>query len=319
MARESLWGIEVLPENFPSLFSIPDKPKALFALFRSKSQFLNPEVNPLYKLPERGLAIVGTRSPKSWVSSFLRREILSLRGRDLVIVSGFALGLDTVAHEAALDAGLKTVAVLGTGLDTVYPKQNQSLRNRILDQGGVLISERREGSLPFPSLFVNRNRLIAGWSKATLVGQAPRKSGALHTAQWAMDWHRDLYAVPCRPEDSGFEGNQRILDLDHGLAFWSIQSLGHTWIELSTLSNRKQTNLFKEEKIYKSRLTIEQRLLEWIDLKTKYLGGISVNALVSDLSNLDISERDGAIALQKLIEGRAVIEKNGVLLKNYHV
>ncbi|KZZ30297.1 hypothetical protein A3752_17260, partial [Oleiphilus sp. HI0081] len=141
------------------------------------------------------LAVVGSRKPsmagKQHAYSFAYE--LSLQGQN--VVSGLALGVDTLAHRGALEASGITCAVLGTGLDLVYPRQNQKLAEQIMDRG-VLVSEMALGSLPVPANFPRRNRLISGLSQGSLIVEAGLKSGSLITANYAIEQNREVYVIP---------------------------------------------------------------------------------------------------------------------------
>ena len=119
---------------------------------------------------------------------------LALRG--LTILSGMARGVDTVAHKAAVDAGGKTVAVWGTGIDVIYPKENKKLAESIVASGGTIVSEYRLGTFPAPQNFPVRNRILSGMSVGVLVIEASEYSGTRITARCAMEQNRDVYAVP---------------------------------------------------------------------------------------------------------------------------
>jgi DNA protecting protein DprA len=192
----------------------------------------------LDELPERGFAVVGTREPQARSIDLVHREISELADSSLIIVSGLARGIDTAAHEAALHHDLPTIAILGAGLDVEYPRENSRLRQRILDSGGLLVSEFPPGTEPRPHHFLQRNRLIAGWAKATWVVEASNRSGALNTARWAREHHRASYATPCFPGDVALAGNQTLIDRDHAIPFWAAHSLGETWVELAARPKR---------------------------------------------------------------------------------
>ncbi len=125
-------------------------------------------------------------------------EMLSrdLANRRLVILSGMARGVDTAAHKGALDAGGKTVAVWGTGIDVVYPKENKKLAERIVGSGGTIVSEYPLGTFPAPQNFPIRNRILSGMSVGVLVIEAASTAGTRITARCAMEQNRDVYAVP---------------------------------------------------------------------------------------------------------------------------
>jgi DNA processing protein len=141
------------------------------------------------------VAVVGTRSPTTYGREATRRLAADLAGAGVTIVSGLAIGVDTVAHHAALEAGGRTIAVLASGLDQVYPERNRALAEQIV-ASGALVSEFPIGTRPIPQLFPVRNRLISGLSLATLVAEAGAQSGALITVRYALEQGRDVFAVP---------------------------------------------------------------------------------------------------------------------------
>lgn len=142
------------------------------------------------------VAIVGTRRVTDYGKQVTYRLSYELAKAGLAIVSGLALGVDSVAHQAALDAKGKTVAVLGCGLDTIYPSTNRQLAQEVIKNGGCLISEYGEGTRPYKANFPARNRIIAGVSLATIVTEADSKSGSLITANFALQENRQVMAVP---------------------------------------------------------------------------------------------------------------------------
>ncbi len=167
----------------PSLLQAADPPLLLYVLG-------DPAL-----LHSPAVAIVGSRNPTPQgsenASAFARR--LSEAG--LVVVSGLALGIDTAAHEGALDGPTPTVAVVGTGLDRVYPKRNLALARRIAETGAI-VSEFPLGTPPLPPHFPMRNRIIAGLAEGTLVVEAALRSGSLVTARLAVESNREVFAVP---------------------------------------------------------------------------------------------------------------------------
>ncbi|MEG4146864.1 DNA-processing protein DprA [Microcoleus sp. Pol12B5] len=146
------------------------------------------------------VAIVGTRSPSEYGRRWTRKISTALARSGFTVVSGLATGIDTEAHTGCLEAGGRTFAVVGTGVDIVYPKQNERLCDRILQQG-LVISEYPAGTQPNRTNFPRRNRIIAGLSRATIVIEAPHKSGALITAYQANDFCRDVYVLTGRLDD----------------------------------------------------------------------------------------------------------------------
>jgi DNA processing protein len=159
---------------------------------------------------ERSVAVVGSRK-----ASAAGRTLTRGLGRDLAragftVVSGLARGIDTAAHEGALDAQGRTVAVLGSGLDCVYPRENALLAGRIAEKGAI-VSEFPLGTTPFPGNFPRRNRVIAGWAVGVVVAEATAKSGALGTARHAREAGRDVMAVPGHPTAEGSAGTNSLL------------------------------------------------------------------------------------------------------------
>lgn len=169
------------------LLEIPDPPPVLY--YRGEVNLAeNQGILP-------GIAVVGTREPSDYGRRWTRRLSAALAQQGFSLVSGLADGIDTEAHHSCLAAGGRTLAVLGTGVDVVYPWRNQKLYEQILQQGLVL-SEYPAGTKPDRAHFPRRNRIIAGLSRATIVMEAPLKSGALITAYLANDYGRDVYILP---------------------------------------------------------------------------------------------------------------------------
>ena len=141
------------------------------------------------------IAVVGSRNPSPQGAENSRAFANTLSATGLTVVSGLALGIDTAAHEGALGGAGSTIAVLGTGLDRVYPKRNLALAHRIAREG-LLLGEYALGTPPLPANFPRRNRLIAGMTCGTLVVEAALQSGSLITARLAIEAGRDVYAIP---------------------------------------------------------------------------------------------------------------------------
>jgi DNA processing protein len=147
-------------------------------------------------LSKPALAVVGTRHPSPYGTGMAEMLARDLAARRLLIVSGMARGIDSSAHRGALAARKPTLAVWGTGIDVVYPKENRKLAEEILATGGAIISEMPLGSFPAAQNFPRRNRILSGLSVAVLVVEAAENSGTRVTARCAAEQNRDLYAVP---------------------------------------------------------------------------------------------------------------------------
>jgi DNA processing protein len=147
-------------------------------------------------LSEAGIAVVGTRHPTPYGLGMSERLACDLAGRGVIIISGLARGVDTAAHRGAVNAGGKTVAVFGTGVDEIYPRENKKLAEQILANGGALISEFPVGTFPAPQNFPIRNRIISGLSVGVLVIEGGEFSGTRITARCALEQCREVFAVP---------------------------------------------------------------------------------------------------------------------------
>ncbi len=188
MARVREGGASLLtPEDqaYPGpLLEIYDPPPVLWV--RGDVALLN----------EPGIAVVGTRHPSPYGAGMAEMLSRDLARRGLTILSGMARGVDTAAHKGALGAGGKTVAVWGTGIDVIYPKENKGLAEQILAGGGAILSEFPLGTFPAPQNFPIRNRTLSGMSAGVLVIEAAEYSGTRITARCAIEQSRDVYAVP---------------------------------------------------------------------------------------------------------------------------
>ena len=178
---------KIQPNDFPEkLLEIPDVPKHLYCVGAPLKK------DALY------LSVVGSRTHTSYGADVCDSLIRGLAGSDILIVSGLALGIDSVAHRSAIKAGLKTIAFPGSGLSekVLYPATNLSLAKEILASGGTLVSEFESSFKATPWSFPRRNRLIAGIAHAVLIIEAADKSGTLITARLALDYNREILAVP---------------------------------------------------------------------------------------------------------------------------
>jgi len=195
-------GIDVLfakEEYYPELLMKLNDPPPILTMRGNKKLLYNNK-----------LAVVGSRACTGYgrrVASSLAR---GLSGRDVTVVSGLALGIDTAAHIGALDETGKTIAVLGCGVDVIYPRQNKELYERIAAEG-LLVSEYPLGTSPEAFRFPARNRIIAGLSRGVLVVEAAKKSGSLITAQMALDNDREVFAVPGQVDSYKSEGAHWLL------------------------------------------------------------------------------------------------------------
>jgi len=170
------------------------------------------------------VAIVGTRKPSDYGIRWTRQISIALAKNGFTVVSGMAEGIDTESHSAAMKAGGRTIAVVGTGVDVIYPHKNQDLYNQIL-KNGLVVSEYPAKTPPDRIHFPRRNRIIAGLSRAILVIEAPLKSGALITASYANDFGRDVYALPGRLDDYPSQGCLKLINQGASLILKELDEL----------------------------------------------------------------------------------------------
>jgi DNA processing protein len=226
LEREQITTVSLGEKNYPELLSqVSDPPHTLF--IRGSL--------PTHDLPS--IAIVGTRHHTTYGKQVTEELSFKLAQQGLGIMSGLALGIDGIAHEAALKAQGITVAVLGSGIDrtTVYPASHQNLAERIIFQGGAIVSEYPPGFRPTTYSFPARNRIVAGLTLGTLITEAPEESGALITARCALDYNREVMAVPHPITSETGEGGNKLIQRGAAL-IRSAQDV----MEVLNLQNIKQ-------------------------------------------------------------------------------
>lgn len=235
-------------EEYPDLLKFIYNPPILLYI---KGEIL-PEDN-------RSLAVVGTRKPTAYGKMVVEIIVRELARAGFTIVSGLAYGIDKYAHQAALSAGGRTVAVFGTGLDTVYPSSHRRLAQEII-QSGALISEFPLRSKIEPWNFPTRNRIISGMSKGTLVIEGQKTSGAILTAKIALDQNRDVFAVPGNinsPQSDGpnmliKQGAKPVATVEDILEEYRVQ------LEIAEEQGAVQSNGQKAQKAFVPKMTNEE-------------------------------------------------------------
>jgi len=195
---DDIYKIKEIPEP---LGEIPQPPKTLY--IRGKL----PSLEKIY------IAVVGSRKHTSYGKDICEKLIRGLKDYPIVIVSGLAIGIDSIAHKTALEVGLSTVSFPGSGLDNnaLHPRQNVKLAQEIIEKGGCLISEMEPSHKATLYSFPQRNRLMAGISKAVLIIEAEERSGTLITARMALDYNRDVLAVPGSAFSSNSDGTNWLI------------------------------------------------------------------------------------------------------------
>ncbi|MGZ6371536.1 MAG: DNA-processing protein DprA, partial [Bdellovibrionota bacterium] len=203
------------------------------------------------------------------------------------------------------------IAVLAHGLDRCYPRENEKLRDQIIEAGGLILSERLPGVSPTPKSFLFRNRLIAAWSQSTWMVEASYRSGALNTARWARDGERRCYAVPCYPGDLALAGNQKLLDEMEATPYWGPQSLGMTWPELAerTLGYRaRQPQGWWDDDAMQIALAVQGLSISQ--------GGVSIPSLLEWAITQGWLPQRFYTALQAAFRRNALVDRQGMVVSS---
>ena len=239
------------------------------------------------------LGVVGARRLSMYGKESAEKIISGLASSGIVIVSGLARGIDAAAHEAALRANLKTVAVLGSGMapQVLFPKENRPLAKRIVETGGAVISEYPFRALPLPWQFPERNRIIAGLSRAVLIIEAREKSGALITANFAVEYNRDVLAVPGSIFSENSKGPNALLHAGAAPARTSLDILRVFGIEYENFAENALTEVSEAEK----------KILDFLS------SPLSRDELIRQ-SGLHIQDAIGALTL---LEMRGIVREAG--------
>lgn len=178
---------------------------------------------------EKWVAVVGTRRATPYGARTCERIVRELADRypGTVIVSGLAYGIDVTAHRAALKYGLKTVAVLAHGLEKIYPSSHRETAREIVRQGGALVTEFPSRTVTVKSHFLQRNRIMAGLTRATLVMESAARGGSLVTADIADSYGREVFAVPGRLDEPSFEGTNRLIKTNKARLLQTADDIGY--------------------------------------------------------------------------------------------
>ncbi len=237
--------VTIEDQEYPqNLKAIHDPPPLLYV----KGKLANSDSN--------SIAVVGTRNATTYGKTVAEKLSGQLASRGITIVSGLAHGIDTYAHKGALDAGGRTIAVLGNGLDIIYPAENAKLFEEIACSGAI-ISELPMRAQPRKEMFPQRNRIISGMSLGTLVIEAPRQSGALITADLALEQGRDVFAVPGQIFSEASRGTNWLIKQGAKL----VDSIEDVLEELPSSSFRKplEDNLETEDMMIESQLSQDEK------------------------------------------------------------
>ena len=297
MQKNNIEALFYADDNYPHcLFQCEDSP---IILFKKGDVDLN---------AYRTISIVGTRNCTSYGTEFCEKLIATIAEQEYntVIVSGLAYGIDVCAHKAALKYGIPTVAVVGTGLDMVYPAAHKSIANQIIEQKGAMLSDFPTQTVIDPKNFIRRNRIIAGLSEVTIVVESAEKGGAMVTADIAASYNRDVLAFPGRVGDKFSAGCNKLIKNNIAAMIESIDDLvaAMGWDSPSERLTTKQLPLFdmlnpEEMSIVNVLKENEIEIIDVIARKT----GLPMAKLSALLLNLEFS------GYVKALPGKAYILK----------
>jgi len=270
--------ITIKDKNYPvRLKKIPDPPKQLYVEGNDNLLVIN---NPL--------AVVGTRKISDYGRQMTEYFVKDLVRAGIIIVSGLALGVDGLAHRITLENNGRTIAVLGSGLKHIYPTVHKKLAEKIVASGGALVSEYPPQAPPYQSNFPARNRIISGLGLGVLVIEAPKNSGALITADFALKQKRKVFVVPGRVYDKNSQGANELIKQGGQLVSEPKDILKILNIKPILQKTEITKNLSPEEKIILEILTKEPVQIDKIARKTK----LPTDKIISILT---IMEVNGAI------------------------
>jgi DNA processing protein len=280
--------IPINNEHYPSqLKTINDPPLILYCLGQYQL------------LKQRQIALVGSRKASEYALTQTKTFAQALGHHEFTITSGLAMGIDTAAHEGAIENNSQTIAVLGTGIDTIYPKRNKHLAADILQKNNLIISEYAPGTPGEAWRFPARNRIISGLSKAVIIMEASEKSGSLITARLAMEQGRDVFAMPGHINNPNTLGSHQLIRQGATIAFSVAEILEEMGFDQSTQDEISIKNNKIDAKIPKNTPNADQTmLLRHIDFEATPFDLILER---SRLTHMELSTQLLELELQSLI------------------
>jgi len=278
--RNKIQTFFYLDDNYPHrLKHFPDAPTLLYY---KGTDCLN---------SNRSVGIVGTRKPSERGKIVCEQFVQDLQKYNASIFSGLAYGIDTIAHRQATKTGIPNVGVLGHGLDMIYPAANRKLAEQMLEKGGIL-SEFISGTKPEFTNFPQRNRVIAMLSDAIVVVESAKKGGSIITAEFGLQYHKDVFAIPGRISDEMSAGCNKLIKQNRAALLETADDIGYimNWEESSEANTAQQASLFVELSLEEEKIVDLLRKEKQISLdKLHYATGISLSNLSSILLNLEFS------------------------------
>lgn len=237
----------------------------------------------------RTLAVVGTREATEYGRSVVRKLLSELRDAGVVTVSGLAYGIDTETHARSIEYGLRTIAVMGNGLGTVYPSQNRPLARQIIEQGGTLVSEYPFRTQPDRLNFPRRNRIVAGMADAVVVAETANKGGSIITAHIAQSYNRDVFAFPGSVFDPHFEGC-------HSLIRQNVAALVTSGQDLLEMMNWESSQGSVQTSLFVDLTDDEQQVVDLV----RASGELAIDRLSEALSEYSPSKLAGLLLTLEL-------------------
>lgn len=238
----------------------------------------------------RIISVVGTRNHSEYGRAVCEKLVEDLQAENILVVSGLAFGIDTIAHKAALKNNLQTVGVLAHGLDRIYPSQNKALARQMTEQGGLL-TDFPSNSNPDKQNFPKRNRIVAGICDALIVIESGKKGGSLITAELANGYNKDVFAIPGRTVDAKSEGCNYLIKSNKAALINDANDLLEFmgWKQQKRNSRQQQRELFIELSPNEKIITDILRLRESIHVDELYLqSGLSSSAVAAALLMLEM-------------------------------
>ncbi len=272
LTQEGIEVITIKDKEYPLLLKEIFEPPALF-YFRGNKEILK----------KTCIAVVGSRRITNYGKAVIPEIISGLVQKNLVIVSGLALGVDAEAHRQTLNVGGKTIGVLGSGIDekSIYPVFNRTLGKNIIEKQGLILSEYPPGTLALPHHFPRRNRLISGLSKGVVVIEAAERSGALITARLALEQNREVFAIPGNIHQPYSFGSNRLIQMGAKLVLTADDVLEElNLVDLKEAKKELPLPASKEEALIFEVLSAEPLQIDQIAKKTN-LAPAKVSATLS--------------------------------------
>ena len=267
--------IEINDKRYPKLLKrIPDAPKRIYYKGEWGKEIFT-----------HCLAVVGSRRMTRYGKDCTQAIVTAAAQAGLTIVSGFMYGIDATAHQAAVDAGGKTIAAMPCGIDVIHPDYQDKLYQAILDTGGLIVSEYPADTPPFRAHFPRRNCIVAGLSQATLVVEAALKSGSLITARLTREYKRELFAVPGPVNNVTSQGTLKLIREGAQMALSHQEILGFYGIEGQAIRRKQQEAISPLEKKIIVALTFGPMEIDELILRVK----VTIDQLSSTLSLMELN------------------------------